>query len=95
MPIDFDTFLADPGDTMRAICAHFALTVPQEFLDGISRNPILTRYSKAPEHAYTPDLRKQILSASRALNAAEIRKGMLWIEAFTRNNPDHADSLST
>ncbi len=92
--VDFDAFLTDPSITLREICGHFAFDPPEAYFQGVSGNPTLTRYSKAPEHAYTPELRGQILSASRTQNAAEIRKGMVWIDAFARQWPEHAEALS-
>ena len=41
---------------------------------------MLTRYSKAPEHAYTPNVRAEVLRDSRRRNNEEIRKGMDWLE---------------
>lgn len=94
MRVDFDAFLAAPAETLRGICAHFRLAAPDTHFTNITRSPTLTRYSKAPEHAYTPELRQQILAASRTQNAAEIRKGMAWIEAFARQFPDLGAALS-
>ena len=92
--VDFDAFLAAPVEALRKICAHFQLPASDAYFDGIDASPTLTRYSKAPEHAYTPDLRHRILIESRAQNAAEIGKGMRWIEKQARSSPAVAATLS-
>jgi len=94
LPIDFDDFLDAPAATLAAICAHFRLAAPAGRLEALVNGPIMTRYSKAPEHAYTPDLRRQVLAQSRTQNAEEIRKGLAWIDALGRDAPDLADALS-
>jgi hypothetical protein len=94
LPLDFDTFLNDPADAMRSVCAHFGLTPPDAFFAGVQNSPVLQHYSKAPERAYTPQFRAQILAQSRKINADEIRKGMDWLEAFARVSPAAADALS-
>lgn len=87
LSVDFDSFLSAPEDALREICAHFGLTASQAYFDGVARSPVLTRYSKAPEHAYSPDLRRQILAASRAQHATEISRGMRWLETAAAQSP--------
>jgi hypothetical protein len=92
--VDFDGFLTAPGDGLRRICAHFGIAAPEWYFADILQNPILTRYSKAPEHAYSPDLRRRILAESRSRHADEIRRGMEWIETFARQHPALGAALS-
>jgi hypothetical protein len=78
--VDFDAFLADVPGEMKRIAVHFGLPGDAPFLADIGRNPALTRYSKAPEHGYSPELRAEILTQSRTQNRDEIRKGLAWLE---------------
>lgn len=94
LPLDFDAFLADSAAALRAVCAHFALAPPESYFAGAPNSPVLQRYSKAPEHAYTPAFRAQILAQSRSVNAAEIVKGMRWLEAFAASSSAAAQALS-
>lgn len=94
LSIDFDRFLADPGSALGQICAHFRLQAPEDYISGAARHGALTRYSKAPEHAFTPTIRAQILADSRARNAAEIAKGLRWLETHARSAPALAAALS-
>lgn len=80
MAIDFDDFLASVAPSMERITAHFGLPRDPRYVEGIAASPVLRRYSKAPERPYSRADRSLLLSESRRENAAEIRKGMAWIE---------------
>jgi len=78
--LDFNDFLADVAEGMSRIVGHLGLRCDSRILSGLVRSPVLSRYSKAPEHAYTPDTRSELIDASRRANRAEIRRGMAWLE---------------
>jgi len=84
--LDFDQFLATVPDSMGRILAHFELPADVRYLSEVARSPVLARYSKAPEYAYTPDVRAELLRDSRRLNRDEIRKGLDWLESLARTN---------
>lgn len=86
IPVDFDMFLANVADVMRTIIEHFGLPVDSRFLAGVGRSEALTRYSKAPEYAYGPSVRADILRDSRRANRDEIRKGMAWLEQRAKSS---------
>ena len=87
LALDFDQFLASVTDSVRRILGHFELTVDESYLATVKRSAVLTRYSKAPEYAYTPGMRAEVLRDSRRYNNDEIRRGMNWLERQA-----HADS---
>ncbi|MEO8676076.1 MAG: hypothetical protein ABI569_10880 [Casimicrobiaceae bacterium] len=80
MPLDFEAFLADVGASMAMILGHFGIEVDQRYLPQVGRSPVLMRYSKAPEFAFTPEVRAEVLRDSRRDNREEIRMGMRWLE---------------
>jgi len=85
--VDFDAFLADvPGQAAR-ILRHFTLPHDQGVVSTIARSPALTRYAKAPEHAYSPQLRAEVLAHSRTRHREEIRKGLVWLERMATLHP--------
>jgi hypothetical protein len=94
LPLDFDAFLNDPTAAMRGVCAHLGLAPAETFFAAVPDSSVLQRYSKAPDRAYTPAFRAQLLAQSRQLNADEIRKGMSWLEAFAQHSPAAAHALS-
>ena len=85
--IDFEAFLADPAAGLAAAFAATGFDVGAAEIEAIATGPLLTRYSKGPEHAYTPQLRGQVLDQAREEHGAEIARGMAWLEAAGR---DHA-----
>jgi hypothetical protein len=84
MAIDFERFLAGIPESLGRILGHFGLPAEAQRLAGLARSPVLTHYSKAPEYAYTPAARVEILAQSRAANGVEIRSGMAWLERVAR-----------
>jgi hypothetical protein len=87
MPLDFEAFLADVPASMARIVGHFGMEADERYLSQVGRSPVLTRYSKAPEFAYTPALRAEVLRDSRRNNREEIRKGMRWLERIAESEP--------
>jgi hypothetical protein len=94
MAIDFGAFLNDPAAAMRSVCAHFSISASEGFFTNVPNSQVLQHYSKAPDRAYSPAFRAQLLAQSRDLNAAEIRKGMDWLDAFARRSPAASAALS-
>jgi len=93
--LDFDRFLSDVRGGMHAILRHFGLPLDERYLADVHRNPVLTRYSKAPEYAYSPDVRADILRDSRRDNREEIGKGMRWLERLAHVDPLAAQLLKS
>lgn len=87
LPVDFDAFLGGVGEHLHRIAVHFGLPVDAAFAERLASSAALTRYSKAPEHAYTPGIRAQVLADSRARNREEIRRGLAWLETTARAHP--------
>lgn len=93
LPLDFETLLASIEDTVRKVLRHFELPEDERYLGAIARSAVLTRYSKAPEHAYTPALRAEVLRDSRLRNRDEIHKGLKWLERMARSEDAVAQVL--
>jgi hypothetical protein len=84
--LDFDAFLGNVESGLARILAHFGLPHDAAQLSALARSPVLARYSKAPEYAYTPAQRRAILDDSRATNRDEIRRGMAWLQQLSRTD---------
>ena len=84
--VDFEALLSNLRGELGRILSHLGLAHSTQFLDGVAQSPALTRYAKAPEHAYSPQLRAQILRQSRVQNGEEIRKGLAWLEKIASAN---------
>lgn len=91
--IDFEAFLADPATGLAEAFAASGFKVSDAEVTAIATGPLLTRYSKGPEHAYTPELRGQVLDQARQEHGAEIARGMSWLEAAGAAHPSVAQAL--
>jgi hypothetical protein len=47
----------------------------------------MRRYSKAPQYAYDTALRDAVLNQARAIDAAEICRGLRWLERAAVEHP--------
>ena len=81
MAIDFDVMLLSLEDTLHRVADHFgAGSGRRSEVAQIARSPALSRYSKAPEHAYSAALRSGLLNEARARYPDEIRAATTWLE---------------
>lgn len=86
MAVDFDVLLTDIAGELGRIVRHMSLPHTATYLANVIQSPVLTRYAKAPEHAYSPAMRAQILSEARTREAEEIRKGLTWLDRMAASN---------
>ena len=87
MLLDFDRFLANPQEQLSAAFRHLDCKTTPKKVAAILEGPLMQRYSKAPEHAYSPELRRELLDEARKTHAAEIAKGLAWLEQAARDAP--------
>ena len=90
---DFDRFLADPVTGLTAVATFFGHALTPDAARTICAGPIMTRYSKAPEYAYSPGLRADVLAQSRAENRTSIRTAMAWLATMAARYPAIATIL--
>lgn len=84
---DFDDFLAAPAESLARIAAHFGRPLPADRAQALVAGPIMSRYSKAPEHAYSAQLRRDVLARARRDHADEIARGLGWLARAGRDHP--------
>lgn len=85
--LDFDAFLLQPAEGLARAFAQFDIPVCETDVEAILQGPDMRRYSKAPEHAYDANLRREVLAAARAHCGAEIRAGLAWLERMASAFP--------
>jgi hypothetical protein len=93
--VDFDDFLGDVAGSMQRILVHFGLPADAAQLAQLAASPVLTRYSKAPEHDYGPAIRSAILADARRAHRDEIDRGMRWLERLAGSERAIAQVLDT
>ena len=89
----FDRLLAAPVDAVAAVLRQFHLDVPLDLERRIVQSAVLTRYSKAPEFSYSPQLRTQLLAQARMEHAQELRKGLDFLGVLANMHPAVAELL--
>jgi hypothetical protein len=87
MTLDFDRFLESPEEQLARAFRHFGCKTTPKKIAEILGGPLMQRYSKAPEHAYSPELRRDVLDEARKTHAAEIAKGLAWLERAAMETP--------
>lgn len=85
--VDFDAFLARPLEGLHAIFHALGAEPAVGEIEALVTGPIMRQYSKAPEHAYDTALRQAVLREARSEHAAEIDRGMRWLESMAGRDP--------
>ena len=85
--MDFDNFLANPETEFARAALHLTGSPPPPTIAAVAADPIMGRYSKAPEYAYDTDLRRQVLAQARDLHGVEIAKGLRWLDRAAAQFP--------
>ncbi|NJM50102.1 MAG: hypothetical protein HC843_03810 [Sphingomonadales bacterium] len=91
---DFDVFLNAPDTQLTAIAAHFNLPVSAAHLHGLLQGPIMRSYSKAPEHGYSADLRRDVQREAKLRHAADVMLAITWVEQLSVRHAAIADALN-
>lgn len=79
LALNFDVMLASLEEALLGVCEHFQLGSTRERARRVAGSPTLLRYSKAPEHAYSPKMRSELHAQARTAYADEIREGLNWL----------------
>ncbi|MDY7099160.1 MAG: hypothetical protein SXU28_13580, partial [Pseudomonadota bacterium] len=79
MRVDFDAFLAEPAQTLAQIAQHLEISLDQRAATQLTNGPIMQRYSKAPEHGYSKQLREDVLARAARERSADISAALDWL----------------
>ncbi len=85
--LDFERFLRDPLPTLAAGFATLGAEAHAPTLTTALSGPLMRQYAKAPEHAYDPELRRQVLAFAGQEHAREIQRGMSWLAELAGRHP--------
>ena len=78
--VDFDAFLADPHAGLERIFRALGEQPAAADIEALVAGALMRQYSKAPEHAYDSELRRRVLSSADSEHAAEIGRGLDWLQ---------------
>lgn len=85
--INFEQFLESAGPFLHASLRHLGAADPAGIVDGMLASPVLTHYAKKPDFPYDAKFRAQLLDKARAENAAEVRRGLAWLDRAANEHP--------
>jgi hypothetical protein len=96
---DFDAFLSAPAAALSEIAGFFELTADEAQIRDVAAGPLMTRYSKALEYEFGPDMRRRRLNdaamkhgpsvnAALAMLREAAEKAPLLQRALDRSMPD-------
>src|SRR5207245_89202 len=78
---DFDAMLDDMAAQLGRISAFFGFAAEPDQLAAIAGGPLMARYSKALEHEYSPQLRRDLLAQATAAHGAEIDRALAMLRS--------------
>ena len=79
--------LADMVAGLRNAAEFFGFACAPERLQAIATGPLMRRYSKALEHEYSPDLRRELIGEASEQFASEIDGALAMLRAAAEKSP--------
>lgn len=80
--VNFDAFLAQPMGGLQDIFRALGAAPAAQEIQALVNGPLMSQYSKAPQHAYDAALRRAVLQSGQRDHAQEVARGMAWLEAL-------------
>lgn len=90
---DFDRMLEDMEGGLAAVASFFGFDATAERIRTLARGPLMSRYSKALEHEYSPALRHELLQQAGREHGSEINSALAMLERAAENAPLLARAL--
>ena len=91
---NFDQLLADMEAGLARLADFFGFEAPPERAREIARGPLMSRYSKALEHDYSPELRRQLIEQELRLQGPAIKAALTVLSNAAKNSPLLAAALA-
>ncbi len=92
--LDFEDFLHAPAEQLISAANHFGHALSDNVANTLISGPIMSSYSKAPEHDYSPNLRQELLQEASKKHAADIRVAVLWAQKLATRYPQIRDVMA-
>jgi hypothetical protein len=92
--MDFDYALGDLPNQLAQVAHFFGFDAGRDDIDRIANGPLISRYSKAPEHAYSANLRGELIAEGARRHREEIAGALVMLEGAAQELPLLARALS-
>ena len=92
--VDFDVMLQDVQAELMASAESLGFAANPHQLAAIANGPLMTRYSKALEHGYSPALRHQLMEDAISRHRREIDDALAMLERTAEKSPLLARALA-
>jgi hypothetical protein len=91
---DFDAFLEEPETQLGTIASFLGLPADNARIAEIARGPLMRRYSKALDHEFGPEARRQLLDEAATEHAAAIQSALAMLNQAAEKAPTLARALA-
>ncbi len=92
--LEFERFLSGPAAGMTMALEALGACPDAHVIHEALGGPLMRQYSKAPEHAYDPALRRTVLESADREHGHEIRAGMRWLTGLAASHRLIAQALA-
>ena len=84
---DFDQVLSDLERSLGSMAEFFGFSATPERVAEIASGPLTRRYSKATEHEYSPQLRRDLLAEADERHRPEIESALAMLDRASETAP--------
>ena len=91
---DFDRMLDDMPEALARAAGHLGFEHDQAQLEAIGGGPLMRRYSKATEYAYSPGLRRDLIAEAARYHSPDIDEALAMLDRAAQDSPLLARAFS-
>jgi hypothetical protein len=91
--VDFDEMLRDMELALVQAGSFFRFNFNAANMQEIVRGPLMSRYSKAVEYEYSPNLRRELIAEAAERHAADIESALAMLRSAAEKSPLLARSI--
>jgi len=84
---DFDSMLGDMPNELLRVAQFLGFDAPAERIHAIATGPLMRRYSKAIEHEYSAELRRELIAEADGMHRADIDSALAMLQSAAEKAP--------
>jgi hypothetical protein len=94
MWLDFDRALGGMAAALERLCHFLGFAASPQQLEALASGPLMSRYSKALEHEYSPGLRRELIAEARRDYRQNIDDALVMLDRAAQESPLLARALA-